>query len=241
MDKGIIYYTNNRLEKLDYEKMLPFIVKKSILDSGLPITSCSLKPMDFGNNVVLNKNPGPITMFEQILKALETSREKYVFFCEHDVIYHQSHFKFSPPRDDTFYYNTNVWRCHLKTNTCVTYKNLRSVSGICVNRKLAAKHYRKRLKYIFDKGYDKISGRSSPKWARIMGYEPGKSVTAGGFTYEKIDDWRSKHPNIDIRHKECVTASQMTLDRFRRKPKNFVSVSIDEVPGWNLKKMFCLE
>jgi hypothetical protein len=115
------------------------------------------------------------------------------------------------------------------------------VSGICVNRKLAVKHYQKRLKYISKKGYKQTPNRSSPRWARIMGYEPGKSVTAGGFTYEKIDDWKSEYPNIDIRHRECVTASQMTLDRFRRKPENFVSVTVDKVPGWNLKKMFNLK
>jgi len=235
--KAVIYYTDNRLEKLKFEHMLPTLVKKCISNSGLPITSCSLKPMDFGNNVVLNKQPGVVTMFEQILKALETSRGKYVFFCEHDVLYHPSHFKFIPTHDGTFYYNTNVYRCHLRSNTCITYKDIRSVSGICVNRRRAVKHYRKRLKYIYDRGYDKVPGRN-PRWARAMGYEPGKSVTAGGFTYERIKYWKSKYPNVDIRHKLTVTYHQLRLKDFKHKPKNFVSVSVDEVPGWNLRKMF---
>jgi hypothetical protein len=217
--------------------MLPELVKKTISDSGLPITSCSLKPMDFGNNIVYDKQPGVVTMFEQILKALETSQGKYVFFCEHDVLYHPSHFKFTPTRQDTFYYNINSYKCHLKSKTCITYKNIRSVSGICVNRRHAVGHYRKRLRYIYDRGYDKLAGRN-PRWARIMGYEPGKSVTAGGFTYERIEYWKSKYPNVDIRHKLTITPLQLKLKHFKHKPKDFVSVTIDEVPGWNLRKMF---
>lgn len=237
--KGIIYYTDNRLDQLNRDAIIPELVKDSLLKSKLPITSCSLKPMDFGNNVVLNKEPGTVTMYEQILTALKHSTSKYVFFCEHDVIYHESHFKFTPARDDTFYYNVNAWRCHPRRNICVTYDDLKSVSGMCVNRDLAIRHYEERLKYIFDKGYDKLKSRN-PKWARRMGYEPGKPVDAGGFKKEKIDCWKSDYPNIDIRHRLTLTIPKLSLDQFTKAPTNWQQVTVDKIDGWDLKKLFKL-
>jgi hypothetical protein len=107
--KGIIYYTDNRLNEKIFK-----VVQEKLLAVKLPIVSCSLKPIDFGTNIVLNLQPGVETMYRQILAALEASKTDTIFFCEHDVLYHPSHFKFDPPRTDTFYYNVNVWRWKLR-------------------------------------------------------------------------------------------------------------------------------
>ena len=171
------------------------------------------------------------------MAALKASESRYVFFCEHDVIYHKSHFDFEPTRDDTFYYNTNVWRCNPKRNICITYDELRSVSGICVNRKFAIDHYIKRLEYIYKKGFDKNTDRN-PRWARVMGFEPGKKVSAGGFIENRTEDWRSEHPNIDIRHRMNITTPKMHLKDFVHKPVNWKEVTIDKITSWDLKTMF---
>lgn len=238
--KSIIFYTDNRLEKLDRDRMLPGLVMDSIWASGLPIVSCSLKTLDFGKNIVLDLEPGVVTYYKQILTALEASKERYVFFCEHDVIYHPSHFEFAPPRDDTFYYNVNVWRCHPRQNICVTYDHLRSVSGMCANLELAVDHYRRRLKYIYDQGFDKIPKTRNPKWARVMGYEPGKSPTSGGFSVDKIDEWRSTLPNLDIRHRLTMTIPKLNLNQFNHPPTGWQQKTIDEIEGWNIRSMFSL-
>lgn len=236
--KEIIYFTDNRLDNRDFEKKVSELVRESIKNSGLPIVSCSLKPMDFGKNIVLNLEPSVLTMFKQILAALEACKGKYIFFCEHDVLYHSSHFSFTPPNDDTFYYNTNVWRCQIKRNLCTSYDKLRSVSGLCVNRDLAIEHYRKRLKYIYKRGFDKIPVTRNPAWARKMGYEPGKSPRIGGFSKDKIDDWKSKYPNIDIRHRLTTTAAKMSLSEFRHLPIGWQEKQLEEIPGWDLKNLF---
>ncbi|MCL4416325.1 MAG: hypothetical protein M1365_06470 [Actinobacteria bacterium] len=236
--KGIIYYTDNQLNRLNHERMLSDLVMQSLIDSGLPIVSCSLKPMKFGKNIVLNLKPGVISMYKQMLTALKTSNEKYVFFCEHDVLYHSSHFEFTPSRDDTFYYNTNVYRCHIRRNLCVTYNKLRSVSGICVNRKLAVRHYIKRLKFIYDEGFDKLPNSRNPKWSITMGFEPGKNARSGGFNEEKIEDWRSDFPNIDVRHRLVMTPSKMSVAEFGYTPDGWIEKTLEDVPGWNLKKLF---
>jgi len=235
--KGIIYYTDSRIEDLEHDRVLPTLVRKLISDSELPITSCSLKPLDFGTNIVLDEEPGVITMYKQILTALQNAKEKYIFFCEHDVLYHPSHFDFTPPRDDTFYYNTNAWKCHPRQDIAITYDHLISVSGICVNREKAIEHYEKRIQYCYDKGFDKLPSRN-PKWARVMGYEPGKKVRIGGFLEEPIEEWKSEFPNVDIRHYRTMTAAKLHLEQFAHKPTGWVSTTVDKIPGWDIKKLF---
>jgi hypothetical protein len=207
---SIIFYTDNRID-------FP-AVKESILKSGLPIVSCSLKPASMGKNIVLDMRAGPVTMFTQILTALEASEGENVFFCEHDVIYHPSHFRFTPPEKDVFYYNTNVWRWDNRGDRVISYDHLRSVSGLCVNKKFAIDHYRKRLKIIYEKGYDKVPTNGNPGWARTMGYEPGKPIKNGGISDDRIDEWRSEFPNIDVRHSRTMTPIKTTYDSFIVKP-----------------------
>jgi len=228
-DKGIIYYTNNILR----EESLFLAVQEQIKKSGLPIVSCSLKPINFGKNIVHNGKSGIISYFTQIHTALKNSTNKYVFFCEHDVFYHPSHFEFDPPSDDIFYYNTNVWRWYFYTDLISTNDNLMSVSGICANRELALNFYENRLKTIYARGYDKIRTRGNPLWARRMSYEPGK---ANGKTKKETRiEWKSKYPNIDVRHTRNITATKRGLTDFRRKPTGWQESSLDKLPGWDLK------
>ncbi len=229
--KTIIYYTDNRLEE-----NVALMVRNQLLKSGLPIVSCSLAPINFGENIVLNLKPGPVTMFKQILTALKASSGEFVFFCEHDVLYHPSHFDFTPSGKDVFYYNTNVWRWDFSGDRVITYDHFRSVSGICVNREKAIEHYEKRLKLIFEKGWDKVEGRN-PKWARAIGYEPGKLRKNGGFSKDAIEEWRSGYPNIDIRHKKTITPIKMTLENFIHKPTGWKESKLDKLPGWDIKRV----
>ena len=54
-------------------------------------------------------------MFKQILSALEAQDTDIVYFCEHDVLYDPSHFEFTPPKKDVWYYNVNVWKLDANT------------------------------------------------------------------------------------------------------------------------------
>ena len=51
MTKGIIYYTDNRLDEPIFSA-----VQREILKAGLPVVTCSLKPMPFGENIVLDSD-----------------------------------------------------------------------------------------------------------------------------------------------------------------------------------------
>jgi hypothetical protein len=240
MSRGIIYYTDNRLNQGWYKNLFK-LVQKFISDSGLPIVSCSLQPIDFGENIVLEGcSRSYPTMALQILTALEAQGTKYVFFCEHDVLYHPSHFDFTPPTDNLYYYNVNNWRWPIPQDYLITYDGLTSLSSLCVNRELAVEHYKYRLKHIEELGLDKVRSRE-PRWARKFGYEPGtKPRRRGGITNEEHVKHKSLLPNIDIRHKLTFSRPKVHLEEFKHLPETWTVGTIDSIPGWNLRKLFGL-
>ena len=236
MTKGIIYYTDNCLDEPIYS-----IVQEYIKKSGLPITSCSPKPIDFGANIVVLGKRSYWTMAKQITAALEKSTADNVFFCEHDVLYPLSHFDFIPPRDDIFYYNDNVWRWKYRSNVAISYDRLISLSGLCVNRQLALNHYQERLKKIEAMSQEEREKRD-PHWARKWGYEPGtKKRRRGGFSNDDFETWRSEYPIVDIRHPQVFSPLKVIKKSFTHQPTGWREITIDKIPGWNLKELFNLK
>jgi hypothetical protein len=176
-------------------------------------------------------------MARQILAALKLSQDGWIFFCEHDVLYHTTHFDFTPDDETVFYYNTNVWKWGYPGDRVITYDHLRSLSGLCVSRVKAIEHYEQRIWLIETHQWDKVSGKN-PSWARTIGYEPGKPTRIGGFSDDQVGEWRSKYPNIDIRHGESMTPTKMTLSSFVHKPTGWQESTLDQLDGWNMKDLF---
>lgn len=235
MIKGIIYYTDNMIGE-----PICSVVKEYIMKAGLPVISTSLQPIDFGNNIVVAGKRGYRTMIRQITLALSESTEDYVFFCEQDVLYPVSHFYFVPPRDDVFFYNSNVWRWEFGSDIAVTYDRMLPLSCLCVNREFALDHYEKREKKIEEVGEEAFSSRE-PALARQWGYEPGtKQKKRGGFSNDDFDVWTSEYPVIDIRHRGTFSSPKCTLDSFRHPPINWKEIPVEQVPGWDLKGIFNL-
>jgi len=232
MSKGIIYYTNNRVNNSIF-----VLVQKFILDSKLPIISVSLEKINFGKNIVYNGISGYISMIKQIIIALKNSKDKYVFFCEHDVLYHPSHFDFTPTRDNIWYYNKNNWRWFIGSDIAIRYDRMISLSGLCVNREFALDHYKQREVNIEQL---KDSFRShEPSIIRKWGYEPGtKKKKRGGFSDDDYETWDSKYPNIDIRHNQTFSRPKTKLHEFKHAPVNFEEIKIENIAGWELKKIF---
>lgn len=231
--KGIIYYTDNQIED-----PIRSVVQTLILQTGLPIVSCSLKPIPFGQNVVVSGKPGYVTMINQIITALETSTTETVFFCEHDVLYPRSHFDFTPPKVNLFYYNENVYRWELGSDQAVRYDRMLPLSCLCVNRNFALEHYRKRQAKIQQLGPELWQSRE-PLQARLWGYEPGtKKRRRGGFSDDDFATWRSAEPVIDIRHRGTFSPPKISLDSFKHQPTGWQEIPIAQIPGWNLKELF---
>jgi hypothetical protein len=195
-DKSIIYYSNGIVEP----------IKSMVLDSikvGLPV----IKSVSNGNTYH--------DMIDQIVYCLEQVKTKYVFFCEHDVIFNPTHFDFTPEKDDIFYYNSHVWRWNYPHDRYITYDRLISLSGLCANTELALNHFKARQKYI--KKFEPRGGE--PDWLRKMGYEPGtKSKRRGGVFGGDFDTWKSEKPLIDIRHSRTFSPRKVGLDAFKHLP-----------------------
>ena len=174
----------------------------------------------FDRVIALEKERGYLTMFEQILRGVEEQDADYVFLCEHDVLYDKSHFDFVPPRDDTFYYNLNVWKVDAATGRALHYIT-RQTSGLCAARPLLLEHYRKRVERVKRDGF-----------SRKMGFEPGSHHRAERVDDHGAEDWRSAVPNVDIRHDKNLTGSRWTKEEFRSQRNCQGWTEGDSVPGW---------
>ncbi len=180
------------------------------------IISVSLEPLQFGTNIQFPKSPGYLTMAQQILLGLERATADVIFFCEHDVLYHPSHFDFIPPREDVIYYNTNVWRVRYPDGHALYCNNLKQLSGLVAYRQTLLTHYRHRVelleRYIKENGMERLAS-----YVRAMGFEPGTHKRA-----ERVDDltsdvYQSAYPNLDLRHEGNLTPSRWKKEEFRNK------------------------
>ena len=233
---GCIYYTDLRPKEFILEKCRETLKK----NCPYPIVSVSLhRPIDLGTNIcITDRERSYPTMVYQQVKALEALDTDYVFFLEHDVLYHPSHFNFTPPRDDIYYYNVNNYRWYVKEDFAITYDGLHSLSMLCCNRKLALDHFRRRLDWIEETGMDKQRSRE-PRYGRVFGYEPGtKKKRKGGFSDEDFERWRSEMPNIDLRHRHCFSQPKTHKEDFKHLPADFTEVPIDSIPYWNLRELY---
>lgn len=219
--KCALYYTCN-----SHDPTLELAARKNLkrATNGHEIGCVALQRTDFGDwTIVLDREKSGGTMHYQILAGLERSNADYVFLCESDVFYHSSHFDFIPPDERVFWYNTNVWRIRYNDGHAVRTANLQQVSGICASRRLLLHHYRKRVQLI-----EKNGGIFDVK---RMAYEPG---TRGRFGDEKIANWSSPFPNLDITgHGNTLTTPHFSIDSFRNKKYAEGWQETDEaLPGW---------
>ncbi len=219
-NKGIIYYTDNKL-KLKIAREVQKRLRSISQDKGIPIVSASLKQMDkMGTNIHIKEPAGITTMFKQIIAALKASTAEIVFFCEHDVLYHPSHFDFTPPLKDKFYYNMNVWRIRTTDGKSVTWE-ANQVAELCCYRDHALDYYKDRLKKVEEQGFNRS-------------YEPG------GRDKSKYEQWWSEFPNIDLRHGANLTSSKWSIEDFKDRSTcvNWKEIEVDEIPGWDDLKSY---
>lgn len=204
--KGILYYSDNQLNM-----KLARAVRKQLEKSGLPITSVTLKPTEFGNNIHYKGERSYLTMFKQILTGLEAMKEDIVFFTEHDVFYHPSHFDFTPADRNTFYYNGNYWFVRQADGFAIHY-DVSPLSGLVVYREAAIKHFKERIEFIEKMDWKKFG-------IHYVGFEP--------FTHKRIP-WKfwcnfeifmSEQPNVDVTHSNNNTWKRWNKKDFRKKPK----------------------
>lgn len=246
LTKGVIYYTDSQLDERIASQCRKQITK-GIKEKH--IVSVSLKPLQFGTNITLPLERGYLTMAKQILAGLEASTADVVFFCEHDVMYHPSHFDFLPLNKETYYYNTNVWRVRADDGHALYTDDLKQLSGLCAYRETLIRHYKKRIELLeeketdldFDFFNDRYTNREQTKealnkYVRQMGFEPGTHNRAERVDDLKAESYQSAYPNLDIRHSTNLTPSRWKKEQFRNERFTKGWKESDSVPGWDLVK-----
>jgi len=221
LTKGVLYYTDNKLD----ERIMN--TAQNLINEGakdLEIVSVSLKPINFGKNIHLPLERGYLTMFKQILTGLKAMTSDVVFFCEHDVMYHPSHFEFTPVEKNKYYYNTNVWKIRASDGFAVKVDDMRQLSGLCAFRETLINHYEERVRRVEAEGF-----------TRNMGFEPGTHNRKERVDDLKSERWDSESPNLDIRHDTNLTSNRWKKEDFRNQKytQGWTEKNIKDIIGWN--------
>lgn len=209
--KSIIYYTCNT-----HQAKIDELCRKQLSKTILPIVSVSLnKDLDFGNiRLKTTGERSPLTMHKQIIMGLEACQADYVFLAESDVLYHPSHFDFTPYEATKFYFNVNVWKQKWPENHYIRTDNSQQLSGMSGYTSLLLDFFKKRLEQIEREGFDRH-------------YEPR----------EGRENYSSEIPNICIRHDKNLTRSKWSVSDFRNKEYAKGWKETDHVTGWDIKQL----
>lgn len=217
--KGLVYYTNHSAQ----EKILLACqaqLKRCMEIWKFPIISVSQKPMNFGQNFVMNKmEKSVLSMYKQILKGLEECKTDVVFFVEHDVLYHPSHFDFTPERDDHFYYNRNEWHVSSVTGKTVFYQHNNTTELSAFREPLMA-----HIKRAIEVNTDSFHGS--------YGIAPPKGIPKEEQKGKHYGTYMSEVPNVDIRHPNTLSRPRMTKEEFRSESGRRGWTESDGIPGW---------
>lgn len=221
--KGILYYSQNKVNM-----KLAGQVRNQILMSGLPITSVTRKPIKFGNNIVMKEDGDVRMMFKKILLGLEAMTEDIVYFCEDDVLYHPTHFQFTPTERGTFYYEGNYWMLRLEDGFAVHY-DCSPLSGLVVYREAALQHFRERMQMI-----EELGEEYKPLH---MGFEPFTHGRVKWKFWCNYEVFSSGFPSIDIAHGSNTTWKRWKKKDFIKQPKFWEESHDFQIPGWDLKNI----
>ena len=213
--RSVVYYTDHCLPT-----MLAGLCQEQLQRAAnAEIVAVGLNRLAwFGDkNIFFPGERGILTMHKQILAGLEAAQGDIVFLCEHDVFYSPSHFEFSPPDENTFCYNTNVLHVRWPDGYAVAWDDCQQVSGLCASRELLLDYYRQRIAQIERDGFNRH-------------YEPGLKQTVGG---QRVENWKSEHPNLDIRHGGNLTPSKWSPDDFRNAKYAKGWREMPQAPDWD--------
>jgi hypothetical protein len=237
MTKGIIFYTDNETPpKIAWE--VQFRLKTIAKKKNLPIVCASLKQRSgFGDTNIFfpSLKRGMLTLFTQIVSALEHSTADNIFFCEADILYHPSHFDFTPPTNDAYYYNISNWVVWMNEAIATHVDVNTPLSMLCGDRELLLGHYKRKIARVMERRKE-IEAAGQPMIdqgvsVNMCGEPGGESIR------EKVDNypiltWASEWPNLDLRHGHNLTKGKRRPTDYHTRHYAQGWKEAAEVPGW---------
>lgn len=191
-DLTILYYTGSVLKE-------PFATKlRDVLwqaKGDYPLISISKKPLDFGQNIVVDFPRSIVSIYRQILVGAKAASTDFVAFAEDDCLYTKEHFNSFRPKMDEFGYDMGKWSIYTWTNPPVYSIKDRISSCTAISpRKLLIEALEERFAKYPDES--KIPLRY---FSEVGKYENGLKITP-----RKIVKFMSKSPCIIFSHPEAL-------------------------------------
>jgi len=223
VDKTIIYTTDHSIDATLRDVCRKWLVKNSC---GCKIINSSMLPDDFGDENIVNgiMPRSGISLDVQLLAAAKKVKTKWVMLAEHDCLYCEEHVRYVPPDDINFYYNDNNWLLQYKNERhpqydgMFSYRKLRRVQSqlVCdAKRYLEAMEFKNTI--VTDPAWGEINptGRVAEpgccdyqRTMRISNKPPIIHLRPQLIEYMdrfKCIDFKTKLPNVDIRHESNFT------------------------------------
>jgi len=212
MSNTIIYLTDHSLdEKLN--KLCQKILLREARE--IPIISVSQRPIEFGKNICVGEiGRSWLSLYKQLKAGIDNVETENIVICEHDCIYTYEHLSFSPPKDNTVYYNNNTWLVQYDSKDKFEYNGMFSfmprryaMSQLVANKEFMRIDTDLRLRVLMDQT-DDISVIRAQQWAAT-----GRSMSIGFLIQHKLPDhphqrFTTKIPSLDIRHNDNFTGSK---------------------------------
>jgi hypothetical protein len=105
-DLTIVFLTANEHPPYWEEFHLAHL-KKAV--GNYPVITSSIKPVDFGINIIQTEDYSHYTMYRQLLRAAKMATTPFIAVAESDVLYSPEHFSFFRPQMDEVAYDMSKW------------------------------------------------------------------------------------------------------------------------------------
>ena len=221
----ILYYSDNKISE-DIQR----VVLKNLRGMNNPIISVTQKPIDLGTNICVGEiGSSWINLYKQLKIAVEAAQTEYVAMAEHDCLYTQEHYDWKPPRNDTFYYNENIWFVQWGSNHpeldgmySSYWTDRKALSQLICSKDILLKDIELKLRFLDEEVPIETIGEpgySRLKMARERAKSGGASLSMALKEYADILDaakaetFRTRQPNLDIRHKNNFTGPKRGKNR----------------------------
>ncbi len=188
----VIYYTANVLKEPFATKVREILWKAK---ENLPLISVSQKPMDYGQNIIVDFPRSYLSIYKQILVGAKAATTEFVALAEDDCLYSKEHFFTFRPKLDEFAYDMARWSIYSWSKPAIfSIKYRISNSTLIAPRELLISALEERFAKFPDES--KIPLRFFS--------EPGKYEKYLGVTTQKIKQFTSKCPCVVFSHPEAI-------------------------------------
>lgn len=173
-DLTIVYYTANVIPE-DFMRRVQSQLTLAAWD--YPIISVSKKPIDFGQNIVVNTPRSHISIYRDALTGARAAKTKYIAMAEDDCLYSPDHFAIRPSRSGVFTYNQAQWSIYTWVKPPMfTYKGRRNMYALICERDVFIEAMEERFNRWPNEADINLSNWAEPgKYERQLGVTPRES------------------------------------------------------------------